>query len=90
MKAQVQALPNVVKSIVVPGYNHFDFLVGRNTRDALYNPIIEDLKQYDLNLEMSSSQEDEMQDFTEMSEQLKDNLYKPIIEDWQQQKSSNH
>lgn len=50
-----------------------------------YNPIIEDLKQYDLDLNMSSSV-DEMQDFTEMSEQLKDNLYKPIIEDWQQQK----
>lgn len=50
-----------------------------------YNPIIEDLKQYDLDLNMSSSV-DEMQDFTEMSEQLKDNLYKPIIEDWQQKK----
>uniref|UniRef100_A0A8D8YPL2 Lipase n=2 Tax=Cacopsylla melanoneura TaxID=428564 RepID=A0A8D8YPL2_9HEMI len=46
MKAQVKALPNVIKSTVVKGYNHPDFLLDKNSRRLLYNPILEDLKTY--------------------------------------------
>ncbi|KAL1458960.1 hypothetical protein WDU94_010979 [Cyamophila willieti] len=44
MKAQVKALPNLVQVSVIKGYNHMDFLLASNTRQALYENIMEDLK----------------------------------------------
>uniref|UniRef100_A0A8D8LKW5 Lipase 1 n=2 Tax=Cacopsylla melanoneura TaxID=428564 RepID=A0A8D8LKW5_9HEMI len=46
MKAQVKALPNVVKAVIVPKYNHISFLVDRDTRDAVNIPIIQDLRRF--------------------------------------------
>ncbi|KAL1451129.1 hypothetical protein WDU94_003419 [Cyamophila willieti] len=46
MEAQVKALPNVVKSTIVKGYNHPDFLLDKDSRRLLYNPILKDLRKY--------------------------------------------
>ncbi|KAL1449449.1 hypothetical protein WDU94_001953 [Cyamophila willieti] len=43
LQDQARALPNVVRSRIIIGYNHLDFLVASNTREVLDNPIIEDI-----------------------------------------------
>ncbi|KAL1451128.1 hypothetical protein WDU94_003418 [Cyamophila willieti] len=46
MPAQAQALPNVVRSCVIPGFTHVDFIIASNARQLLYDPILEDLRKY--------------------------------------------
>uniref|UniRef100_A0A8D8RT47 Lipase 1 n=1 Tax=Cacopsylla melanoneura TaxID=428564 RepID=A0A8D8RT47_9HEMI len=43
MNAQVRALPNVIKASIIAGYNHMDFILASNARQALYENILEDL-----------------------------------------------